>query len=69
MPTSIDRNTGIAIAKRAALERGHPWIEPTAIVARPSGFVVSSRGDTLGGNVVVVDRATGNVNSVTAHTR
>ncbi len=61
----IDRDTAIEIAKRAAADRGYPWIEPTYAIEKEGMFHISSNAMVLGGNVlVIVDRTTGDVQSI-----
>jgi hypothetical protein len=58
----IDEERAIHIARRAAAERGHRWIEPTHVSERDDAFHVSSNAEQLGGNLlVVVSRVTGQV--------
>lgn len=70
MPEPVTAEMAAEIAKRAAAEKGYPWIEPTSVTAREGEFLVSSNAGTLGGNVLVmVDAASGEVRSINAYSR
>ncbi|HKA48722.1 MAG TPA: hypothetical protein VKK19_03915 [Candidatus Dormibacteraeota bacterium] len=60
--TPVDRSRAIEIARRAAADRGYPWIEPTYVSERDDEFHVSDNAEVLGGNVlIIVSRATGEI--------
>lgn len=70
MTRPVSLQEAIQIAKRAAADRGHPWIEPTIAFEREGAFHVSSNAESLGGNIVVViDTSNGAVRSINVYAR
>jgi hypothetical protein len=66
----IDQPSAIAIAKRAASEHGHTWIEPSHVSEHGDEMHVSDNADVLGGNnLVVIDRLTGGIRKVSFYSR
>ena len=66
----IDQEKALQIARAAASERGFAWFEPSTVTERVDSFLVTSNAEEIGGNVVaVVDKATGELRSITSHRR
>jgi len=62
---TISSERAIEIAHDEALRTGRPWAGPVAVRHRLREYVVWSRANQIGGNVIVqVDIHSGNVNSV-----